>query len=82
MTERHAILTVWETGFDWSPAPDVDYADVHVDGAEAVTYRARVWESPVVESPFVATELIPSWNARTPVGTWLRIEGRVGDDGG
>ena len=82
VTERHAILTVWETGFDWSPAPSVDYADVHVAGAAPVTYRARVWESPIVDSPFAATELIPSWNARTPAGTWLRVEGRVADDHG
>ena len=82
MTERHAILTVWESRFDWSPAPDVDQADVHVDGAAPVTYAARVWESPVIESPFAATELIPSWNARTPAGTWLHVEGRVGDASG
>lgn len=82
MTDRHALLTVWETGFDWSPAPDVEHADVHVDGAEPVTYAARVWCSPVVESPFAATELIPSWNARTPAGTWLHVEGRVGDGEG
>ena len=82
MTERRTVLTVWETGFDWSPAPDVVYADVHVDGAEPAVYVARVWESPVVESPFAATELIPSWNARTPPGTWLHIEGRVGEGDG
>ena len=82
VTERHALLTVWETGFDWSTAPDADHVDVHADDAEPVTYAARVWESPVVESPFAATELIPSWNARTPAGTWLLIEGRVdGQDG-
>ena len=77
MTERHAILTVWETGFDWSPAPDVDYADVHVEGRARRDLRGAVWESPVVESPFAATELIPSWNARTPAGSWLHVEGRV-----
>ena len=82
MSERHAVLTVWETGFAWSASPDVDYADVHVEGSEPVTYRARVWESPVVESPFAATDLIPSWNARTPAGTWLHVEGRVGDESG
>jgi hypothetical protein len=82
VTERRSVLTVWETGFDWSPTPDVVYADVHVDGAEPAVYAARVWESPVVESPFAATELIPSWNARTPPGTWLHIEGRVGEGDG
>lgn len=82
MTDRHAILTAWETGFDWSPSHDVVYADVHVDGAERVTYASGVWESPIVELPFAATELIPSWNARTPAGTWLHVEGRVADVSG
>lgn len=82
MTERHALLTAWETGFDWSPSRDVVYADAHVDEAEQVTYAARAWESPIVESPFAATELIPSWNARTPAGTWLHVEGRVADESG
>ena len=82
MTERHATLAVWESGLDWSPAPDVTYADVHVEGAPAMTYAARAWESPVVELPWAAEELIPSWNARTPAGAWLHVEGRVGDDAG
>jgi hypothetical protein len=82
VTERHATLTLWESGFDWLPAPDVSYADVHVPDAPAVTYAARVWESPVVELAYAAVELIPSWNARTPSGTWLHVEGRVADGGG
>jgi hypothetical protein len=55
---------------------------VHVADAAVVTYAASVWESPVVELPFPARELIPSWNARTPAGTWLHVEGRVGDAAG
>ena len=82
MTERHATLTLWETGLDWAPAPDVTHADVHVEGAVASTYQARAWESPIVESDWAATELIPSWNARTPAGTWLLVEGRVADESG
>ncbi|MFM6847780.1 MAG: peptidase C39 family protein [Terrabacter sp.] len=82
MSERHAVLTIWESGFGWSPSADLPYADAHVDGADEVTYSARTWDSPVVELPFAATELIPSWNARTPRGTWLHVEGRVADEGG
>ncbi len=41
---------------------------------------ARRWESPVVESSFAATELTPSWNADTPPGSWLVVEGRVESD--
>ena len=29
---------------------------------------------------FRARELIPSWNARTPPGTWLLVEVRVSSD--
>jgi hypothetical protein len=82
VTERHSALTLWETGLVWGPAPDIRYADVHVADVAAATYRARVWESPVVESDWAATELIPSWNARTPPGTWLLVEGRVADVAG
>jgi hypothetical protein len=82
VSERHAVLTVWESDFDWTPSADVTYADEHVEGAPDMTYAARSWESPVVELPFAATELIPSWNARTPSGTWLHVEGRVADDAG
>jgi len=32
------------------------------------------WLSPVVELPFVATELVPSWNADTPVGSWVEVQ--------
>lgn len=82
MSERHAVLTVWEAGFDWTATDCQSYADTHVDGAAEVTYSARTWESPVVELPFAATELIPSWNARTPRATWLHVEGRVADQAG
>lgn len=82
MSERHAVLHLWENGFDWAAAPDVSYADPHVEGAEPVTYRAMRWESPVVGLPWAARELIPSWNAVTPPGTWLHVEGRVAGDAG
>ncbi len=77
VTERHATLTVWEEGFDWTSREPLRYADGHVPGAPVVTYLARSWESPVVSSAFAARELIPSWNARTPAGTWLLVEVRV-----
>ncbi|WP_169735726.1 C39 family peptidase [Intrasporangium oryzae] len=78
MTERHVTLTLWEQDLAWSPTDPVAYADVHVDGAPEMAYLGRRWESPVVSSAFAATELIPSWNARTPAGSWLLVEARVG----
>ena len=77
VAERHATFAVWEDGFEWTPADPLTYADPHVPGAPAVTYEARTWESPVVATSFGARELIPSWNARTPTGTWLSVEVRV-----
>ncbi|HET8988440.1 MAG TPA: peptidase C39 family protein [Humibacillus sp.] len=81
MTERHAALTVWEDAFRWVPSTPITYADPHLPVAPAVTYAARSWESPVVQCDFAARELIPSWNARTPDGTWLLVEVRVASEG-
>lgn len=40
------------------------------------TYEYGQWTSPVYEQGFDATELVASWNAATPPGTWLRVEAR------
>ena len=77
VTERHAALTVWEDGFDWAPTEPMRYADPHVPGAPELTYAARSWESPVVATDFAARDLIPSWNAITPAGTWVNLDVRV-----
>lgn len=73
-------LTQWEPAFEWVDADAVTYADVHVTDAPAVTYRARQWSSPTVESAFPATEFIPSWNASTPPGSWLLVEAQLESD--
>ncbi|MEU3795050.1 peptidase C39 family protein [Streptomyces fructofermentans] len=54
------------------PAGRVDYADPHT-GTTAAWEYAR-WTSPVHRSAVPATEVIASWNARTPAGTWLQVE--------
>jgi len=38
------------------------------------TYEYAQWTSPVFRQGFDATELIASWNARTPAKTWLQVE--------
>ncbi len=43
-----------------------------VDGARAV--EAACWTSPEVATGFAATELIASWNATTPPGSWIEVE--------
>ena len=38
------------------------------------TYEFGTWTSPSYEPGFDATELVASWNARTPRKTWLQVE--------
>lgn len=38
------------------------------------TYEYATWTSPVVLPGFAGTEVIPSWTAETPGGTWIQVE--------
>lgn len=51
------------------------YTDPHGNGG-ARTYDTGTWTSPVVEPGFDLTELVASWNATTPTGTWVEVEAR------
>ncbi|MET7620875.1 peptidase C39 family protein [Streptomyces sp. NPDC005408] len=55
------------------------YTDPHT--GKTATWEYATWTSPVHVSPVPATEVIASWNARTPAGTWLQVElrGRYSD---
>ncbi|MFJ2649306.1 peptidase C39 family protein [Streptomyces sp. NPDC087420] len=55
-----------------APTGRVDYADPHTGLTTAWEYGT--WTSPVHRSAVPATELVASWNARTPAGTWIQIE--------
>lgn len=55
-----------------APAGRTEYADPHTGRKAAWEYAT--WTSPVHRSAVPATEAIASWNARTPAGTWIRIE--------
>ena len=48
------------------------WTDPHGDGTVA-TYDVGTWVSPVVSPGFAYTELVASWNAQTPPGTWLEV---------
>ena len=63
-----------------APAGRTDYSDPHT--GRTTTWEYATWTSPTHRSKVPATEVIASWNARTPAGTWLQIElrGRY-DDG-
>src|SRR5690606_29200503 len=40
------------------------------------SYEYATWTSPWVFPGFAATELVPSWTADTPGGTWIQVEAR------
>jgi hypothetical protein len=54
------------------PLGTVDYADPHTGTTSSWEY-AR-WLSPVHTAATPASELIASWNAATPAGTFIRVE--------
>ncbi len=62
-----------------SPAGRSDYTDPHTGTTAAWEYA--VWTSPEHRCAVPATEVIASWNARTPAGTWIQTElsGRYAD---
>lgn len=49
-----------------------DYTDPHLGGTTRYEY-AR-WTSPLHRLSVPATEVIASWNALTPTGTWIQVE--------
>ncbi|MCT2588508.1 peptidase C39 family protein [Streptomyces sp. N2-109] len=55
-----------------SPVGTTEYRDPHT--GRTAEWEYATWTSPLHTPKVPATELIASWNARTPSGTWLRIE--------
>lgn len=47
------------------------------DAVGRARYEKGAWLSPWREPGFTATEVIPSWQARTPAGTFVRVDARV-----
>ncbi|MBB1247056.1 peptidase C39 family protein, partial [Streptomyces durbertensis] len=60
-----------------TPQGTVEYEDPH-GGTTTTAWEYARWTGPVRALPHPATEVLPSWNAHTPPGTWLRVEVRVG----
>ena len=62
------------------PAGSTDYTDPFGNGTK--TYDYAQWTSPTFQPGFGLTELVSSWNAQTPDGTWLQIQmrGRTNND--
>ncbi|MFF3342425.1 peptidase C39 family protein [Streptomyces flavidovirens] len=55
-----------------TPSGRTDYTDPHTGTTS--TWESATWTSPVHRSTVPATEVIASWNAHTPPGTWLAVE--------
>ncbi|MFF8833073.1 C39 family peptidase [Streptomyces sp. NPDC015131] len=62
-----------------TPAGRTDYTDPHTGATAAWEYAT--WTSPRHTATVPATEIIASWNAATPAGTWIAVElsGRYAD---
>ncbi|MBB5152544.1 C39 family peptidase [Saccharopolyspora phatthalungensis] len=71
-----------------------DGAGIHIDGPVGTVahpapdggtprdYEYARWTSPPRRTDFKATQLVASWNASTPPGTWLQVEMRGHTDTG
>ncbi|GAA2712239.1 MULTISPECIES: C39 family peptidase [Streptomyces] len=57
------------------PLGTLEYADPHTGTSARWEYAS--WSSPVHVPAAPATEIVVSWNARTPAGTWLQVELRA-----
>ncbi|MEU9442985.1 peptidase C39 family protein [Streptomyces sp. NPDC048304] len=55
-----------------APAGRTDYTDPHT--GTTATWEYATWTSPVHRLTVPATEVVSSWNAHTPDGTWLQVE--------
>ncbi len=54
------------------PAGTMDYRDPHT--GRTATWEYATWTSPCHRLSVPSTEVITSWNAHTPAGTWIRVE--------
>jgi hypothetical protein len=52
------------------------YDDPFDSTTQATTYDYDTWTSPVYDPSFALTELVSSWTADTPSGTWIQVEMR------
>ncbi|MFJ8077684.1 peptidase C39 family protein [Streptomyces sp. NPDC096176] len=55
-----------------TPAGTTDYTDPHTGTTSHWEYAT--WTSPPHRPSVPATEVIASWNAQTPAGTWIQVE--------
>ncbi|ADL43930.1 C39 family peptidase [Micromonospora aurantiaca (nom. illeg.)] len=63
---RHPALTIGR------PAGTTEFTDEHTGTTR--TWEYATWTSPERRIGFDATEMVASWNAATPAGTWIQVE--------
>jgi hypothetical protein len=51
----------------------IDYTDPHATPPTTTTYDRATWTSPVTDPDFPVTELVASWNADAPSGSWIEV---------
>src|SRR4051794_29591759 len=56
-----------------TPTGSRSYTDPYAATPTARTYDVGTWTSPSVSTPFGLTELVSSWNAHTPGGSWIEV---------
>ena len=79
--EEPPFHELWRDGFDGWELDGVEVADGRLELSEAALVAEGVrWGtaiSPVRDSSESFEELIPSWNAETPEGTWIEVRLRA-----
>jgi hypothetical protein len=90
--DRQISYTAWDAGADLAAGTmrgvRVARGKVRLDDpARTARYRRTTWERGTWTSPwttpgFAFTELVPSWEARTPAGTFVQVQVRGRTAGG
>ena len=86
MIWRHLFDNVRRTAHPAAGEAAIDYHEwtgpgpfvpAGVRSFEGRTYDRSQWTSPFHAPRFAATELIASWSAHTPAGTWIEVEAQA-----
>ena len=74
VTSSGGALRLASTGLQTQGYTD-PYANFSGDGVDGSgTYQYGTWISPILPLSFPFNELVSSWNATTPAGTWIQSE--------
>ncbi len=75
LTYSGGALQLASTGLTGGYSYTDPYANYYGDGANGSgTYEYGTWTSAPTNLSFPFNELVSSWNAKTPAGTWIQVE--------